>query len=161
MKLIRTEIDLFVFSFEPREKQLLIKVLKNFPRVPAAHHRLSKTSRGAKPKEDQRLLDEALAEQRNQNRQRVETFLQEPERFRPVGNEIHLTLAKTEIDWLLQVLNDVRVGAWLALGEPENFRLSHFSAAKALDVSVMEMSGHFQFQLLHALGYREPTDMGK
>ena len=36
-----------------------------------------------------------------------------------MASGLQLTLSGPEIEWLLQVLNDVRVGSWIALGSPD------------------------------------------
>ena len=119
MKLIRTEKSLLTFSLSRREKALLVKVLQMYPLVPAAHHRLSKSGQQTRATEHQQLLDEAVAEQRNENRKRARLLLEDHSRFPETQNEVRFSIKREEIEWLLKVLNDVRIGAWLALGEPE------------------------------------------
>ncbi len=159
MKLIRAEKDQFTFGLNQRERELLFQILKMFPLIPPSHHQLSKTGK-ARP-EDQRLLDEAVAEQRGENAKRVQAFLDEPGKFREIQNEIQFSLALAEIEWLLQVLNDVRVGAWLALGEPEEFALPKIEKNNARYFFAMEVSGHFQVELLAALGHDQSNYFGK
>ena len=119
MNLIRADKNSLVFQLAKREKLLLLEALKLYPLVPAAHHRLSKSGDAAQSDENQRLLEQALAEQRQENRQQVLAMLNEPERFRETKAGFELRLTPSQVEWLLQVLNDVRVGSWLALGEPE------------------------------------------
>ena len=68
------------------------------------------------------MLDEALAEQRKENKQLVEKFLADADRFQETEGDVRMTLTAGEIEWLLQVLNDVRVGNWILLGRPRNIR---------------------------------------
>ncbi len=119
MRLARKSADNFLFELSKREKRLLFEILKLYPLIPTAHHRLSK---GADPKEvepDQRLLEEALVEQKRQNKKQLLALLDEEERFVEAKNGYHVTLSSHQMDWLLQVLNDIRVGCWLKLGCPD------------------------------------------
>jgi hypothetical protein len=159
LKLIRTKNDQLTFSLGRKEKQLLVQILKMYPLVPSSHHRLCKTNETAVRAEDQRLLDEAVAEQRNQNRKRIQVFLDDPRRFHEAASVIKLLLMREEIEWLLQVLNDVRVGAWLALGEPDELSLPEINETNAPTFFAMEVSGHFQTELLAALGHHQPTSL--
>ena len=67
MKLIRASKDTFTFKLGKREKQSLVSILKLYPRIPAAHQRLSRTCQMPDEEANQHLLDEALAEQRAEN----------------------------------------------------------------------------------------------
>ncbi|MCX8090979.1 MAG: hypothetical protein N3I86_08610 [Verrucomicrobiae bacterium] len=157
MKLLRRGRE-FVFRLSRREHGLLVETLRLYPLVPPAHHRLSREGRAPSLVESQRLLDEALAEQRAAHRRQVQAFLSDPERFRPVDNALELRLAPAEIEWLLQVLNDVRVGAWLALGEPEQGAEPPVTGDNARYHFALAMSGWFESELLAALGVQESPD---
>jgi len=57
-----------------------------------------------------------------------------------------------EIEWLLQILNDVRVGSWLSLGSPdEELELSLLNAKTAPHFWTMQLAGEFEMRLLKAL----------
>ncbi len=157
MKLLRRQ-PAWVFQLSRREHQLLVKTLRLYPLVPPAHHRLSGQSNTPALAESQRLLDEALAEQRAGHRRRVQAFLSEPDRFRPSGSGFEFHLSEAEIEWLLQVLNDVRVGAWLALGEPEQGEEPPLTQDNALYHFALATSGWFESELLAALGVHESPD---
>ena len=66
-----------------------------------------------------------------------------------------LTLTSAEIEWLLQVLNDVRVGCWLTLGEPEPGEEPEVSEENARYLIAMELCGLFESELLSALGVEQ------
>ena len=57
------------------------------------------------------------------------------------------------MEWLLQALNDIRVGSWLALGSPDGpvEILAALTDKTAPDFWAMEISGHFQAVLLAAV----------
>src|ERR1051326_1977007 len=101
MKLVRATKGNFLFYLSTREKQLLLQVLHLYPRVPPAHHRVSKSPKSNEPTESQRLLDEALAEQRSENKTKLEAFLTDPPRFQQSGTGWRLSLSPSELEWLL------------------------------------------------------------
>ena len=76
-------------------------------------------------------------------------------RFRAVQSGFNFTLLRTDAEWLLQVLNDIRVGHWLLLGAPEE--LLEMDDVNQLEPALhrawlaMELSGMFQMEILHAL----------
>lgn len=149
MKLIGREKDGFEFQLPSREKDLLWQLLRLYPRIPSNHQPLSK---GAKLDEStQHLLEEALAETRGQNQRALQTLLDDPQRLRPhQGGGWRLKLSNDDVEWLLQVLNDIRVGSWIHLGSPES-PLRVINAETAPDVWAMEMAGSFQMRLLEIL----------
>jgi len=150
VKLIRSSKTKLFFHLGQREKRLLEQVLKLYPCVPSAHHALSKSSRLPDREENQRLLDEALAEQRAENHRLLRTLLADPGRFEQTETGCRLWLARSEVEWVLQVLNDVRIGSWVILGSPEG-KLEELDTKAAPHFWAMEMAGYFQMQLLEAL----------
>jgi len=150
MKLIRSTKTRLVFELGQREEQMLLRLLKLYPCVPGAHHVLSKASRLPDAEANQQLLDEALAEQRAQNKKALQTLLADPQRLERTESGARLSLSPAESEWFIQVLNDIRVGSWILLGSPEAkpVELSPANAPYFLD---MERAGYFQMQLLEAL----------
>jgi len=150
MKLVRSTKARRVFQLTHRETRLLVQMLALYPRVPPAHHVLSQSGRRPDREANQRLLDEALAEQRAENKQQVRALLEDPQRLAHTETGSRLSLSPAEVDWLMQVLNDVRVGSWVILGSPQA-KLPELNETTAPDVVAMELAGHFQMQLLAAL----------
>lgn len=152
MNLLKREKNRFTFHLPKREKQLLLAVLGRYPLVPARHQPLSKSAAPDRNESNQRLLDEALAEQRQENRRRLRTLLEDTRHFRKAQTGWHLVLSGSEVEWLLQVLNDVRVGSWVLLGAPAddlwNFDLNEQTAPHAW---TMEVAGWYEAALLEAL----------
>jgi hypothetical protein len=150
VNLIQTSGGRLVFHLEKREKQLLIEVLKLYPRIPPAHQPLSKSRCVPDPDASQTLLDEALAEQRQENKKQLEALLAAPYRFRETQAGCHLSLSASELEWILQILNDIRVGSWVRLGSPEK-KIKELNERTAPDIWAMELAGSFQMQLLEAV----------
>lgn len=159
MKLIRTRREKLVFEISLPEKRLLFEVLKLYPLISATHHRLSKTAKTAKHDENQRLLEESLAAQREENRKNVRAMLDKPGRFQAAASGFQLTLSGPEIEWLLQVLNDVRVGSWIALGspDPEQDKKIVFNEKILPHFRTMELAGAFEMVFLDALSGHAPV----
>jgi len=89
--------------------------------------------------------------QRQQDRHLVDAFLGEQGRFAEVKGGFHLRLSVAQMDWLLQVLNEVRVGLWVKAGRPEQPR-SMVLGGHLEPALTMELCAHFQMVLLGALG---------
>ena len=150
MKLVRATKGRLVFHLGPREKRSLLQLLKLYPCVPPAHHVLSRTGRVPDQAANQRLLDEALAERRAENKKELQALLADPRRFEQTETGARLSLSPAEVEWVLQVLNDIRVGNWVILGSPEQ-KPAELTSANARYFLAMEMAGYFQVPLLEAL----------
>lgn len=153
MRFVRAETDQFVFEIGVREKSLFREVLKYFPMIPSSHHRLSREQQTRGNADDQKLLEEALAANKQDQKGRVEAFLANSQRFVAHGRTQRVTFRREEMEWLLQVLNDVRVGSWLALGcpDPDEGKPPEVTELNARYLFLMELSGHFQCVLIEAL----------
>lgn len=150
MRLLRSTNDLLVFQLGRREKDLFLSLLQLYPCVPSAHQPLSRSAPLAAQEEDQRLLDEALAEQRAENKRLLQALLSDPKRFKETETSCRLSLLRTDAEWLLQILNDIRVGSWLLLGSPDQ-KFEALTETTAPHFWAMEMAGHFQMEFLAAL----------
>ena len=154
MNLKRTGKSGFVFHLSGREKQILLHTIQLYPLVPATHHRLSKTA-SAQSEENQRLLEESLAQHRTEKRQQLEALLKKAARLKKVNRTFRLRLKKAELEWLLQVFNDIRVGSWLALGEPDQDKPPEITPENFRYAVALEVCGAFQSVMLAALGEAE------
>lgn len=153
MHLLKREGDHCVFEIAKREKRLLLEILKYYPLIPVSHHQVTKTNSPEKMKSNQRLLEEALAEHRAENKKQLEAMLAEEGRFKPVKLGFHLALNAHQTEWLLQVLNDIRVGSWLVLGQPDekSDKSGNVTTENARYLVIMEASAYFEAVLLGAL----------
>jgi hypothetical protein len=154
VKIVGANDQSIIFQLSNRERGALIKILRAYPVVPPAHQQVSRELKDPHVTDYQRLLDEALAEQRTANKRHLEEWLATPERFQKTKGGCRFTLERADTEWLLQVLNDIRVGHWLRLGSPEPGDLKpHSIGLKRLPIWLaMEMSGYFQMSILEALG---------
>ena len=154
MKLIKREGEDFVLHIGRRERRLLLEVLKLYPLVPVGRHRVSQTAK--QMDEHQTLLEEALAERRQENKRQLVAMLREEQRFKETDTGYRLTLSAPQMEWLLQVLNDIRVGSWLILGEPDEKKGKPvaLTSENARHYAAMEFCGLFQMTLLDAVEQR-------
>ena len=108
---------------------------------------------------NQRLLEEALAEQRAEHKKQLEELLSGAGRFKAVKASFHLALNQHQTEWLLQVLNDIRVGSWLILGEPDekNGKQVKLSPENAHYFFAMEACAYFEAVLLGAIEGRDSS----
>ena len=158
MKFLHARQEQLVFKISRREKCLLFEILQLYPLVSPAHHRLSQTAPARQFDDHQRLLEEALAAQREENRKNIQALLNESRRFQNTPDGLLLKISRPETDWLLQVLNDVRVGSWIALGSPdteagEKIALNEKTAPH---IYSMEIAGAFETVFLDALTKQIP-----
>jgi ribonuclease BN (tRNA processing enzyme) len=160
VNLVRETKSGFVFLLGNEEREVFLQILERYPRVPEAHLRVSKSRELPKSAEMQRLLNEALAEQRTENRNKIQQFLAHGGRFQQNESGWLFALSSAELEWLLQILNDVRVGSWVSLGAPEpKLEIQELDENTIRDLWEMEVAGIFECALLEALdGERERAE---
>lgn len=151
MKLVEAKADQFVFRFSRREREMFTHILRQFPAGDQPVGPVSKSGELAMVAEQEALLAEAMAAQRAEDRHLVDAFLGEQGRFAEVKSAFHLRLSAAQMDWLLQVINEVRVGLWVKAGRPEQPRAMLFGGHLEPALT-MELCAHFQMVLLGALG---------
>jgi len=155
MKLLEsTEHDL-IFGMTPSQQATFERILREYPVNPDKQTAISRTRDDDELTEEQELLEEAMAERRTDNRRDVRNFLREPGRFEQQDDEVRLRLRRTRVNWLLEVLNEIRVGHWHQLGSPE-IEETVLTPENLEQYISMQLSAEFQMVLLDALnGARE------
>jgi len=150
VRLLKSNTRSVSFELTRIERGALVRMLKRYPVVPAGHHRLSRTD--IRP-EDQQLLEEAQEEFRRTHRRKIQNLLRSKTRLKEHESGFIFSLKHDQVDWFLQVLNDIRIGSWVALGSPDG--PEQILAALTIDnvhhYQVMETAGIFQMLLLSAL----------
>jgi hypothetical protein len=157
MKLIRSQRPdsagrPFVFHISRREKVVLLATLKLYPLLNASYHQLSRDTKTTGQSEQQ-WLEEAMEQQRQDHKKRLGQFCNNDRRFFKDGkDDILLTLTGEQMEWLLRVLNDIRVGSWVRLDRPEleAAQKTGLTGTQARLLTAMELSGYFQAALLEA-----------
>jgi hypothetical protein len=151
MKLLRKAKGNFRFLFEIPEKLLFCRLLQLYPLLPSTHQQISRTGELAANELTQSLLHEALSEHHAESQTRIKNFLADPQRFQSLPHGIRLIVSVSDLEWLLQILNDLRVGSWVRLGSPA--RLDDFMPEdqNAVHYWTIELAGHFQNFFLAAV----------
>jgi hypothetical protein len=142
----------FAFHMSQREKDLLLAVLKLYPQLDASYHRLSRNPKTT-DKAEQQWLEEAMEQQQRDHKRKLGQFFNNDRRFfKDSQGDLRFSLTGEQMEWLLRVLNEIRVGSWVRLGRPELdvARMIHPAGAQARLVSAMELCGYFQSNLLEA-----------
>jgi len=136
---------------------MLFSLLQRYPAIGAAHFRNRTPAKDGDARKNQELIEEALAEQQKESRKQLEQMLAEKGRF--VENDFGYTfkLSHSEIEWMLQMLNDVRVGSWIQLGEPnpDSPEKPPLNEQTVMLYWSMEIAGLFQSSLLEAMNPAE------
>jgi hypothetical protein len=153
VKLDKSDDGGFVLRLTRRERALLLSVLRLYPLLPSSYHRLSRTADPAEVAADQKLLEEAVAAQEQENRRQLQALLDQEKFFKAHREGFLLPLAAAQLDWFLQILNDIRVGSWLRLDCPDepHGRPARVTPANARFHFAMEYCGALQTLLLRAL----------
>jgi len=157
MRLSRAKEGKFVFSLNQAEQKVFLNVIELYPLVPGSHQPFSKSLQGRQAIEAQQMLDDALAEQRATHKRELDEWLKAKGRFRRTKSGCTFTVPHDRVEWLLQILNDIRIGSWLLLGSPEDRVDPEEIDADLQQVWVaMELSGIFQMALLDATERTSP-----
>ncbi len=141
------------FQLSLHEKQWFITTLSLYPLLDDTYHKITKTNR-ADIKASQKFLQESMSDQRRAYRKKLDQFLHPKDLFQPdASGQYRFTITAEQADWLLQILNDIRVGSWIKLGSPDldKVRQQGVTQEKTRYLLAMEMSGFFQMVLLEAL----------
>lgn len=153
MKLIEREGDRVVFRMSAREKKLLERLLSLYPLQSGHAARLSHET-GPRWEEANQLLAEASKEQKTELAAWVARRLTEGEAFVASGASWRLVLEGGDVERLLQVLNELRIGSWIKLGRPEDLDAvdpDDTAVAMAPLHWLLVLTGQFQMVLIHAL----------
>ena len=150
MKFLKDSGNRWEYQMSLQEAMCLRALIKQFPLTPAALVKISRTEAGDKATEREQLLNESLAEHREELKREARKLLAAG-RLREGEHGWRLRINGEERETLLQLLNDIRVESWRALGEPENIEPEASPPAKTgLNLhTLMQLAGFFEFELLN------------
>ena len=156
MKLSRDAHGRFLLRVNLRERICLEAMLELYPLIPADHHQITRSNPAVESKhatQAREFLVEDIQAQKARHRAELDRLFQDRARYARDGNGATLRVEPDQVEWLLQVLNDVRVGSWLKLGAPDSRarRPLHLNRANARLYMAMELSGLIQVHFLRAL----------
>jgi hypothetical protein len=149
MKLVKQRGEIWQYELNAVEADLLKQLLKNFPFTGNIPVNISKTDADPKSIEREKLLNESLAEHRKELKRQAKTLIT-AEKLKASKEDHSLTLSAEEREILLQILNDIRVGCWRALGEPETMELHKPRDSKPAlaHQQLMDLAGYFEHHLV-------------
>ena len=150
MKFVKADKGKYSFQIAKTEREVLFNLVELYPLIPVSHQRLTKFE--DRP-DDQQLLEESLDEQRKKNRAEIQKMLKAKSRFRENKKGYRFSLKAEQVEWLLQVFNDLRVGSWLALGSPDGLEqtIAALNENNTQYFWTMELATEFQVALLNAM----------
>ena len=151
MKLVKQSKGIWRYHLNQQEADILVSLVKKFPFTGIDHVKISRTDKEPAVVEREKLLNESLAEHRKELT-KLAVKLLDAGKFKKLddGQLLTLTLDTESREILLQILNDVRVGCWRALGEPEELEPQPPQPAKKELVyrNLMDLAGYFEHSLL-------------
>lgn len=155
MKLIRVKSmsagrRVFIFQIGKREKNYFFATLGCYPSLDLEVQPLS---RMAPPKQEaQNLLVDAMADLRLERQGRLEKFVGNTRFTREATGGLRFSVAGEDLEWLLQVLNEIRVGCWVGLGRPDldESEYADLSEDQLKYRAAMDLSAHFEMAILEA-----------
>jgi hypothetical protein len=148
MKLLRQSRHGWQYQLHPNEAAILRDLVRKFPFTPPDPARISRGARDARTAEREELLAEALAGHRDELKRRAADLLAAA-RWKKSSQGQLLTLSGESREILLQILNDIRVGCWHAVGEPETLAKPPPQTKQELVFRhLMDLAGYFESNLL-------------
>ncbi len=151
MRQLRPRDNRLLYRLEAREAVHLKQLLAHFPFTPPPPSEVTKTDSRAEVQEREELLAESLREHRRQLK-RLAHALTGPEHLMELKSCWRLALSPAEREFLLQILNDIRVGCWEGLGRPEPLPClkGGLEPREYALISLMHIAGAFEHHLLEA-----------
>ena len=149
MKQVGQKGQIWQYTLNPVEADMLASLLKQFPLTSDFPAKISKSDTDPKSAEREKLLNESLAEHRKELKKRAVNLVTS-EKLRPIENGRMLTLSAEERENMLQILNDIRIGAWRALGKPETMEspIAKDSTPAQAYHHLMNLAGYFVHHLV-------------
>jgi hypothetical protein len=126
------------------EAQALRSLIKLFPTTAHVAVRITQTDTDPKAAEREKLLNESLAEHREELRRKAQHLMS--------GDRLRLQHDR----YVLQILNDIRVESWRALGQPDDLDPPvNPSQDEQVHHNRMSLAGYFECNFLNLEEGRE------
>ncbi len=153
MKLLQKSDDKFIFELGFEEKDLLLEVIKLYPVLDPAYHKFSNSLDDEEASLSRNIFREDLLEHQGKNKKMVEEIFGESSPFKQDVLYCRLELRPEQLECLLQVLNDIRVGTWRNLDSPDYDELEKLRREKqdVVPLVVMDVCEYFEYHFLDAL----------
>jgi hypothetical protein len=146
MKLVAETENTWKYELVSNEADVLVQLLRRFPLAELKPVKISKRDQDSKVVERETLLNESLAAHRKDLKRLAEGLASKLTR---TGDVYSLTLNPEEREMLMQIFNDIRIGAWQSLGEPENLEMPVSAEfTEQVNWSLMNLVGYFEAGLI-------------
>jgi hypothetical protein len=131
------------------EAHALRNLIKLFPITAHVAAKITKTDTDPKAAERENLLNVSLAEHREELRRRAAHLIGD-DKLKLRHDRYVLSIGLDDREILLQILNDIRVESWRALGQPEDLDpLATPSESEQVHYNRMSLAGYFEYKLLN------------
>jgi hypothetical protein len=149
MKLVKQTKDGWQYQLDPPEADCLRSLLLQFPITANVPAKISRTDSDPQTMDREKLLNESLADHRKELK-KIARSMMGTGKFKVRDKGWQLCVNSEEREILLQILNDIRVGSWRALGEPENLETPTPNPTEPEQVlnNIMNLAGYFEYKLL-------------
>lgn len=150
MRLIEANQGRTVIELGEAEWAFFQDLLHQYPLVPNDKRELTRKGEGDEFDADTDLLRTNLEDLTGSNRKRLQKWLNNPDTFSQGTDHGQLTVQALDRDWLLQILNDLRVGSWQQLGCPNTTAINELEleTSNFRALWCMELVGLLQSYLL-------------
>lgn len=147
MKLLKHNGPRWRYELNQTEGMLLRMLIREFPATAAAA-KITRAGGDPKSVERERLLNESLAHHRQELKRSAGRLV--AGNLKPNKDVWWLSLSAAEREVLLQLLNDIRVESWHALGDPENLDALPPQASEGdhRHHHIMHLAGYFEYKLV-------------
>ena len=133
------------YQLENNEAAVLCGLVRRFPVTRPFPARISRANADH---DRQKLLKESLAEHRKELKLMAADLLANHQ-WRKTGDGLVLTLSAGERETLLQILNDIRIGCWHAIGEPDEVEAPPDASRQEVTYRHwMDLAGYFEMNLV-------------
>ena len=131
------------------EAHALRRLIGLFPSGASAAARITRTVTDPKAAEREKLLNASLIEHREELRRKAQHLIG-GQRLKIKRDRYVWSIDLDDREVLLQILNDIRVESWRALGQPEDLdRPTNPSESQQVHYDRMSLAGYFECNLLN------------
>ncbi len=163
MRFLEANGDTLVFLTEPRGRKVLERLVRKYPALEVSHFELCRTMDEEELPDGRTVADQAMKDEHRETRRRISRILEDEDHFEDKEDFLLMRLTLEEVDLLLQVLNDVRIGCWVRAGSPpEGVEDSLRTDPKLAPLlAAMQLCGLFQGELLDGLRRQKNPSPGE
>ncbi len=139
-----------VIAINETETTFLKATLSKYPLVTNENRELTRSDDHDELEEDTELLRSSIKEHTDQSKTKLSEWLASDKIFTPKDSEWLLNVPNEDLDWFLQILNDLRVGSWqqLKCPSPEEIQALPLTPETVEPLWTMELAGLLQSFLL-------------